>query len=65
MLECKPISLNWIHGGKKKEGNVLPGKLYGLDAEITVGETLQLKCVGSVGGQPIFEKRFKFSIHAY
>ena len=62
VLECKPISLNWIHGGKKKEGNVLPGKFYWLEAEVTVRKTLHLKCVGSIGSQPIFETSWNINL---
>ena len=46
---------------RKKQGDVLPGKLYGLEAEATVCETLQLKCVGSIGSQPILETGLKLA----
>jgi hypothetical protein len=41
---------------EKRQGDVLPSKLDWLQAEVTVRETLYLKCVGSIGNQPIFEK---------
>ena len=55
MLEGEPLNLNWTHGEIKRQADVLPSILYGLELEVTVCKTLHLKCMGSVGGQPIFK----------
>jgi hypothetical protein len=61
VLEGKPLSLNWTHTKRKGSGDVRPGKLYGLEAEVTIRKTLQLKCVGSISSQPIFITRLNLA----
>jgi len=46
----KPLNLNWTHREIKRQDDVPPSELYGLEREFTARETLHLNCMGSVGG---------------